>query len=194
GVEVAEGYAYVIGDYGGLFVISVDDPAALEIVATLSIDGYGVAIDVDGDLAFIAANGLHIVSIADPRMPVELGALTSDQLAVSVFAADDVVFLGDGSILRIISVSDPSHPIELGMNALGLGPRVSVVGEYAITALEWRGVRILSIADPTYIHEVTGIGTADRAVGTALSGDYIYVADQDGGLFILRLVLEDDAG
>ncbi len=180
--------AYVVCSTDGLHVVSVADPAAPSMIASMPVGGYGMDICVADELAFIAASGLHIVSIADPFHPIEIATLASDQLARSVTTVDDVVFFSEGSMLRMISVADPSHPVEVARKIFGLGAAVAIADDIAIVGLEWVGVRLFSIADLTQLIELGGFDTADRAGDVAIAGDRVYVADQQGGLYVLRLV------
>lgn len=191
-VDVAGEMAYVITSRDGLQVISLADSADPDIVASLPVEGVGSDIDVVGDLAFVAADGLHVVSIVDPLHPVAIGALEGEQSSRSVLAVDDIVYFSEGSILRVISVADPIHPVEMGRRTFGLRAAVAVAGDYAIVGLEWKGVSIVDLSDLANLDVVGLFDTADRATSVAISGDVVCVADQHGGLYVLRLVYSDD--
>ena len=187
-VQAVGGFAYVVCSTDGLHVISVADPAVPTLVASLPMDGYAMDVCVAGEVAFVAAKGLHIVSMADPLHPLQIGTLASNQPARSVTITGDVVFLSEGSLVRVIFVSDPAHPVEVGQRIFGLGAAVAIAGGTAVVGLEWVGVRLVSLLDLSNLPVLGGADTADRAVDIAIWGDLVYVADDRGGLTVLRLV------
>jgi hypothetical protein len=191
-VDVSGQYAYAITSRDGLQVISLDDPANPTIVGNLPVEGVGADIAVVGDLAYVLADGLHVVSIVDPLHPIEIGVLAGEHSSRSLLVVDDIVYFSEGSILRLISVADPAHPVEMGRKTFGLGADVAVGGGYAMVGLEWMGVLIVDVADLANLEVLSRFDTADRATSITILGDMVYVADQHGGLVVLRLEIAED--
>jgi hypothetical protein len=71
---------------------------------------------------------------------------------------------------------------------LGSAIDVAPAGNSAHVAAAGRGLRIIDVSDPSAPAVVGFYDTAGYARGVALGGDYAYVADSGGGLFILRFV------
>lgn len=191
-VAVDGQYAYAICPYAGLYVVSVADPAQPALLSTLPLDGYSRDLMIVDDMVYIASKGLRVVSIANPLEPVLVSTMASDSLTRSVVVRDDLLLLGEESTLRVISVADSENPVELGRHIFGLKSTIGLYKDYAIVALEWRGVVAMSLADPSHLAPVASLDTADRALGIDVVDDLAYVADQHGGLYILRVVEGDD--
>jgi hypothetical protein len=67
------------------------------------------------------------------------------------------------------------------------GGRVAAENEYAFIAAERDGVTVISTANPGKPTIVARYRTFGSAARLQVVGDYVYVADGDGGLAILRL-------
>jgi len=189
-LALAGDYAYAVCPYAGLQVISLADPAAPEIVASLPLDGYAQAIDLVGELTYVGANGVRVVSIADPLQPKVIGTFSSDDLARSIRVTGDLLLLAEGSILRTFSVADPTAPVELGRYVFGLGPTLDLYGAYAVAGIGWAGLRLVALADPANPAEAARLDTPHHPGAVIVSGDLVFAADQEGGLVVARVVGE----
>jgi hypothetical protein len=105
---------------------------------------------LDGEYAYVISRGLHILSIADPENPIEIGSY--DEFSWSAY---DVDVSGSNAFvanyyggLRVISVSDPENPIEVGFYdtpsaAMGVCADESYIyvtnGNYGLIILEYYG-------------------------------------------------------
>ncbi len=49
------------------------------------------------------------------------------------------------------------------------------------------GLRVVNVSDPAAPREVGSYATPGSASDLAVAGDYVYLAEGDGGLLILRL-------
>ncbi len=149
-IELAKGYAYLVGGRAYLEVYDVSNPRdpilrAYYVVVDGQVEGLGVA--VADRYAYVAAceTGVHIVDVSDLANP------------------------------RTVKVYDTP----------GCATDVVVEGEYAYIADGWAGLRVLFIANPLSPLEVGFYDTAN-AVGVKKARDFILVADERGGLLILR--------
>ena len=188
GIGLIDGYAVIITSYDGLLVLSIDDPAAPAVVGQLPIDGYGEDVRIVGDLAYVAAGGLYVVSLADLSQPYVVGALATGRPTYSIVLDGDVACLGESSTMRIVSVADPAAPVELGLHTSGLATRLTAVDGLLAAGLGWQGVRLLDPSDPSDVKRLSRFDTAGLARQVVVVDDMIYVADQEGGLVILRVV------
>ena len=187
-VEIIDDLAYVITSTNGLYVISIEEPIAPAVVGNLPIDGYGVTLDVQDDIAYIGADGLWIISIADPTNPQKLGVLDGDNLSRLVLADNDIVFYTEGSRMYAVSVRDVTNPVEVGRKNFGLATRMDFAGEYLAAGVGWKGVELIDISNVDDMRVIASFDTASRAYSVTVVDNLIYVADEEGGVFILRLV------
>jgi len=64
---------------------------------------------------------------------------------------------------------------------------IELLGNYAIMACSWDGVRVLDISDPANMTLVDWAGTSGLAKQVELAGNYVYVADYSGGMRIFEI-------
>jgi hypothetical protein len=114
-------------------------------------------------------------------------------LARSIAITGDRLLFTEDSDLRIFDISDPTAPTESGSERLGLGAYIDLLGEYVVLGLEWVGVQIMRIDEPSRNATLDTFDTADRPDDVFVSGELIYVADGNGGVYILRLVDAPDS-
>ncbi len=188
GIAFLDDIAVIITEYDGLLVVTLDVPAAPEVIAQLPIDGYGMDVILAGDLAYVAAGGLLVVSLADPSQPYVVGALSTGRPAYSIALDGDRAYLGESSVMRIVSIAEPAQPVELGAHTFGLGTRLAAIDGLLAVGLGWQGVRLVDASDPSDVEWVARFDTAGSARQVFVVDDRIYVADQDGGLVVLRVV------
>jgi hypothetical protein len=150
-------------DHGELIVLDVSDPLDPQWIASLDLEwGSGQDIAVDGQYAYLAANGLVVVDVSDPSNPKEVYAYTLDTRALDIKIKEHYVYLaGLENGLLIFDVSDPSQPelvsqIEVSYgdpdeSAYGSVRAVNVAEQYAYVVGEAndRFVEVQDISDPT---------------------------------------------
>ncbi|MFN8453758.1 MAG: hypothetical protein U0401_03655 [Anaerolineae bacterium] len=101
---VTEGLA--IG-FGSLYIIDVSRPTSPTEIGYISLGG-GQEVMVKDNYAYVAAedSGFRLVSIANPRQPIEIGAYDTPGMANGVAVASNTVYLADGdgglAILRLL--------------------------------------------------------------------------------------------
>ena len=195
GVVVVGNIAHV-ASVGGLQIVDVSNPAAPSEVGVYETSGPALGVAAAGNYAYIASRreGLHIVDVSDPAAPSEIGVYETSGPASGVAVAGDYAYVAArGEGLRIVGVSDPAAPSEVGfyeeyktlwkVTAFG----VAVVGNTAYVA--GIDLYIVDVSNPAALSEVGSYDTPGRAnKGVAVAGDYAYVADEDGGLVILRIL------
>lgn len=110
GVAVANSYAYVSD--GGLRVFETSDPASPnEIGAYPLADGSGRVAVWDHYAYVMGGNGLHVLDVADPVHPIEVGVLAGNWGVYDIAADSGYVFLAaDPEGLIVVNTVQPEAP------------------------------------------------------------------------------------
>jgi len=92
------------------------DSLGMRCVSTLDYWGYVNGIQVVGDLAYVVSGSkFHIVSLADPANPIEVGqASWSDYWGgMSIYVVGNLAYVNPGYGVIVYDVSDPVHLVTL---------------------------------------------------------------------------------
>lgn len=205
-VDVVGSYAYILDQYGDLWVVDVRDPKAPAVVGYSDVWGEDAQdIQVVDGFAYIAAGnqGLAVIDVTNPVAPkifspykavlAEKTAQTPETYgrAVGIWVDKKVAYVADELIgLWIADVSNPSKIVEKGKHQTLPGALdVAYQGGYAFLAYGKQGLTIANVQNPERIsinsdwpHE------SDRKiniVAVTLDGERAYLADQENGLVIL---------
>lgn len=145
----------------------------------------GVAIA--GNYAYIThpETGLHVINIADPSTPFEVGVVERPHWAEKVAVAGNYAYVTtEGFNMRIVDITNPAAPTEVGVyNTNGLSLDVEVRGNYVYLVdriqAPWGGLRILDISSPSTPIQV-GFFPIDFARPLTVAGNYAYVGTESG--------------
>ena len=188
GVAVAGDYAYIADGPRGLRILRVSTPQNPTSVGAYDTPGYAYDVAVSGGYVYVAdgeTSGLHIFNVSDPVHPQHVGVYDKLTCATGVAVTGNTAYVADCSSLRIINVSDPAHPTEVGS-----APRtirdVAVMGNYAFTADDGVGMGVVDVSNPAQPTEDGFYRTLDSAERITADENYVYVADGNGGLLVLR--------
>lgn len=190
-VAVTGRYAYIADVSEGLLILDVVNPSTPSKVADFPTSPNGTAdgLAVAGDNVYVADRwvGLRIVNVADPFQPTQIGVVQPARTAMRVALAGDSLtgayayVAGEG--FGVIDVSNPVAPFEVYSTRGASG--VAARGSYAYV-VNGAALRILDMTVPVMPVEVGEIVTPGDAGEVAVDGDYIYVADGNGGLAIYQ--------
>jgi hypothetical protein len=104
---------------------------------------------------------------------------------------NDLAVVGDraylaagGAGLLAVDVSNPRAPVEIGAWRGHFARRVRVVGERAFVASEQSGLWVVDLTDP--LDEGRVFDTWGSADALAVAAGHVFVADQAGGLVVVR--------
>ncbi|MDW8069364.1 MAG: hypothetical protein RML46_10650 [Anaerolineae bacterium] len=181
--------AYVTVAGKGLQILDISNPASPQFLGQFPSGSGFVA--VSGNYAYVLSPRLYIVDVTNPLSPTQVGIYTYTMPAggplSGIAVSGNYAYIAKGNDdLEIVNISDPSRPspvMTFTVNAFGL----ALSGNYAYVA-DTHALRVLDISNPSnpqvigFCHLPWGIGGA-----VALAGDYAYVANDDGGLRIVRV-------
>lgn len=190
GVAVDGPFAYVAAGLAGLQVVDVTNPAAPFARGLCDTPGSASGVAVAGGYAYVAdqGRGLRVIDVTNPDAPVSLGVYQFWGYASSVRLIESLAYVaGHIGGLQIVDVSDPNAPVGIGAHyANGNVTDVAIAGHYAYSADDLAGLDVFDVTDPTRPEWAGALDTASHAVGVAVDG-YVYLADQLGGLLVLRV-------
>ncbi|MEW6995945.1 Ig-like domain-containing protein, partial [Colwelliaceae bacterium MEBiC 14330] len=156
--------------------ISEFEPVAQSAIA---IPGYANNVDVQGNLAYIAAGnaGLQIVDVSDKTSPEIIASLNTGGLAIDVKVRNNTVYLADGtSGLQIIDVTDPTEPRVIStVDTAGVAQDITIQGDFAFVADGIKGVEIINIANSESSFSVAYTDAVTDVKGIAVEGNNLVV-------------------
>ncbi|WP_370573446.1 disaggregatase related repeat-containing protein, partial [Methanomethylovorans sp.] len=187
GIDVEGNYACVGVGFPGLSILDISDPVSPEYIGHYG--SYGPEnctqnVVVSGNYAYVLHDfELSILDISDPSSPVLASSYPTriSDVAVSgnyaYLAADDVL---------ILDVSDPAAPELAGSYDTSGASYIAISGNYAYVVSD-NGLIVLDISDP-FSPQLAGSYSGSTISGSiTVSGDYVYVANRERGLTILRV-------
>jgi hypothetical protein len=164
-------YVY-LGRGDSVVVLDASDPASLREVATLRTDGFVNRITVQGNLAFVAANGVRVLDVSRPAAPRQIGATSWSGTAVSGNAA--AMFLATDASILAVDMGNPASPRYAGNWHMPVrsGRKSVIVGAAALgTALYVSTSLGLFVLDATLPNRLTIVAERDLPPGQiAISG------------------------
>jgi len=191
--------AYVVGGLTGLQILDVGDPAHPKRLGGVPSLGYTAAVQVVGNLAYIAntsiwngsayvGGGLQIVNASNPATPVPVTTYPIDSADVRVVGDRAYVGAYYGAKpggLFILDVHDPAHPKQLGSTSTPIdGLKVEVAGNRAYV-LNYDGLYIIDVSNPLALKQL-GNYPISHAEDMQVIGDVVHLVDRGIGLEILN--------
>ncbi len=149
---------------GTFYVVDVSDSAQPELVYSLGA-GLESSIDVEGDLAYLAADGsLDVFDVSDPVQPVSVQYVDSTCNA-GMLVRDGFAYCGGDLGLVVYDLADPRKPVLLGgyPNDRGHWSGLTIDNGLVYGAVGY-GLQIIDLG-PEYTHTVA-VEVAIRAEGT----------------------------
>ncbi|MFN8456897.1 MAG: hypothetical protein U0401_19905 [Anaerolineae bacterium] len=199
-VTIVDNYAYTCSN-ATLQVMAVSNPITWTQVATRSLSGSTCPAEIAaaGHILYLAGEeiGLRLFDISDPAAPVELGRVEGIKPSYVSVNGDYAYLAGAQTGPQVYDVSNPAAPalvgaVDFGLFGVSWHPQdVLVVGQYLYLADGSVGLRVLAVSNPTTPTEVGYYSLPAWAKRIVLVGDYLYVAAQEGGLFIFQAVSGD---
>jgi hypothetical protein len=190
-LDVDGNYAYIAASENGLRVVDVSNPQAPLNVGELVFPSAVGHVAVANGFAYVAdqfANNVYIVDVSNPVTPTLMATYPLMDKAYGLDVAGNYLYVAQNGLgLHVIDVTTPTMPIQAGQYPLGWysdkGDVVVANGRVYLTS-STNGVALFDVTDPTTPVLVDDYDSAGFAESVAVAIDYLYVADNAGGLLI----------
>ena len=196
-VEVNEGGVYLSDKDSALYVVDVELDLSLQrISGTEQQQGNLQSVAVKDEYAFVtnANQGLQVIDISNPAVPVEIANYDSPGAANGVTIAGDFIYFADGAAgLQVLTLESTAGG-DLSVTEVAV---IDSPGEAHLAAIEGQnlyladgsgGLQIIGMANPSQPVLLGSEQTPGTATGIAVLGEYAYVADGDSGLRIINIL------
>ncbi len=165
----------------GVRIVDFDPAGAASprIVSTVNLYGPARGVALQGNFAYVAGPGFHVIDISDSANPRIVGSASGSGPARCVAVSGNHAYVGADTWVRVIDISDPTHPFvtgELFLAAITLS--IAASGNHAYLA-GLTGLRVIDVADPLHPYQVGSLPSAGYGPSIALSGRYAFVATND---------------
>ncbi|MEM6797428.1 MAG: hypothetical protein AAF725_25890 [Acidobacteriota bacterium] len=190
-VDVEGSLLFVSGGFmSGLRIFDLADPASpVEIGSWNGMTVVRTA--VAGDLAVVGAgNSGRVLDLSNPASPAVLATLSFESTVRDIEIVGDLAFVVQANLggVAIWDLSTPSSPLQIGEFApFPLAAEDAVIDgdTMYVAGGAFFGVLEVDISDPSSPVQRGQFDTGGSAVGLALRGGEIFVADFDNGIYIL---------
>ncbi|MBN1782761.1 T9SS type A sorting domain-containing protein [bacterium] len=181
--------AYLALGSRGFGIADITDPANPVVIGFCDTPGWGSRLDVGGQYAYVADHdSLFIIDMSDQAHPVRAAAIAGRRSVYDVVVRDSYAYVADTyEGLTVVDISDPFHPAIAGTRKTQRAYGVELKGNIAYIADYGGGIVILDISDPASPEFMGRYNTPSAVDGVAVDDrDYIYGADEEDGLYIVR--------
>lgn len=191
-VAVAEATAYVSDRAAGaLRLVNVSDPTQPADLDRLDTHGGAYSLVTAGHYVFLADGnaGLRIYDASVPDKLSEVGAYQPSGIVVDVTVSGTLAFLsGREDGVHLVDVSNPAQPQLIATRHVAGGSvwGVALAGDIAFLAAGAAGVVAMDVSNPAQPQMLDTYDTPGYAWQVTVAGDFVYVADERGGLLILH--------
>jgi hypothetical protein len=161
-------------------------PTALSF---LPIPGFPNGVAVADGFAYVAAGeeGLFVIDVIDPNLPVQVGHHDTPGNANDVRVVGTHAYVADGAAgLIVVDVADPRAPFITGRaDTAGDATDLVVAGDLVFVADGAAGVAAIDVTDPAAPQVVGTVDTPGNARGIDAVDDLLVVADGPGGVVVI---------
>jgi len=167
-------------DYG-IHIAELVNPAAPQIIASLSLVGQTKDIHITGTFAITAngENGLQIITLTRRENPQIFGNIYTHGDATAIAPYPGYLYVANGSDgLGIIETPSLAHPAFLASFPTGDNPWAIACKEgFAYLSNSRSGLRVIQTAQPRLPRIVSTIPATQSANFSSVSGNTLYMAD-----------------
>ena len=198
GFQVVDTLVYAAVDFFGLAVLDASDIAALSLRASVATPGQAKGVAVFETTALVAdhVEGVDLVDLSNPTMPVTLGGFYLDGYARDVTASGRLAYAVDaptGVYVFDLSASDPLQPIGTVQSATAPSsvevPPVSSGETTDLVCMVGGGLlQVYDVSSPEAPVKTAELRTpGGRPRRVTLRGRLAYVADGPAGVQVIDL-------
>ncbi len=185
-LEVSGNLALICAESNGFVVVNADDPYnPYESGRLGNINAIGVAAQAQYAYVADSLDGLHVIDISNPNIPLEVGNLAYSSFPIDVAATGNyVVLIEFGGDLHVIDITNPLVPVEVGTldwNKPSLS--IEIHGSYAYV-LNYDFLDIVDLGNPTNPTVINSYPIADGGISVALRDRFAYI----GGYLDFRIL------
>lgn len=200
-LAVAGDHLYLAGPGSVLRILSLADPAGLELIGSLDTGFNAHNVAVVGNYAYLGiwqficdyfdcwtVSELLVVDVADETNPQRIGAVTANYYPSGFAAGDDRVYMTAGGGVQIADVGVPDAPVLLGyVDTPGDATfQIALAGQRVYAADFNGGLRIIDVADPLAPAEIGFYDLSTSPESVALAGQLAIIAAGRDGLQIVE--------
>jgi hypothetical protein len=184
GVAVSGRRVYLAARERGLRILDVTDPTTPRDIGGFDLPGEAWGVVAAGDTVFVAEQDIvRSLNVTDPARPQPLGRVDLSAYYGNLTLSGDRLYVPTLDGLERLDVSNPAQLVSDGrFDMLDGAHAVAVSGDLAYVS----GPAGLTVVDLLTLTEATAFVTPMLANGVAVSGDLIYLAAYDAGLYVLR--------
>lgn len=180
--------AYVAASYNGFKIVDISQPDGAHAIGGLPLGGYTQALDVAGDLAYVADPvGLRVVDVSEPSAPVLLGSLPTQHTitTVCVTVPGSRLLIADSIELQVVDIAQPEQPLLL--ETLPLPVRALVVADGLLCALGDPGLWTFAVEPDGALAPLGSLPLPGYPSGGSIRDGIGYFANSSGGAQIVDL-------
>jgi hypothetical protein len=195
GVYVSGRYAYVVdANTNDLAIVDVSNPAIPTVVSVTAVNTSPRKVYVVGNYAYVASFGgtpkLQILNVSNPASPSIVGALNLTDGGDDVSVEGKYAYVTEyGAALQVINISNPASPASVYSGGGSYDSYANVLAGRYLISDGYNYANNLGITDVTNPTAPSNLQTyttgMNEPAGMALSGRYLYVANQSGNNLII---------
>ncbi len=154
----------------------IDYAGYLHMIGHVDAPGYGEAVALDGNYAYIADDdsGLVVADVSNPAAPKIVGSLPYLVPITAIAVAGRYGYIIGGSFLGVVDISSPSRPQYAGYVFVPGACDVAVKGGYAYVA--GNGFYVVDVSNPMAPVVVANLPVGSSDGGVAVLGTVAYLA------------------
>ena len=189
GIDATDSLLFVANRDSGLCIADIRNPAQPSWLSRVSLGRRAGDLAVTGSHVYVTVpdSGTRVVDIGDPRSPKIVATLRIPDVSLGIACEGDYVYVvGVRGTLHIFDAVNPDSPVHCSSTTIGgRALRVAVAGSYAYVATT-EGVIAVDVSNP-FVPQILGFNpTGDSPQGIFVTGNYVYVADNEDGLYVFR--------
>ena len=192
-LQVVDNDAYVADWHAGVQVIDVSQPAHPVWVGRIDTSGRGSVqeVRVVGNYAYVVEqtsqtefDNFEVFDLSHRGHPILVSGMKTGGSAYGVQVVGHYAYVVGGGGMKVIDVSYEASPVHVG-GTYSDSQDIQVLGSYAYVAGP-SGVQVIDVSLPAKPLPIGEMNTDGKAHHIQVVGNYVYIADGDFGLQILR--------